>query len=408
MENLRYYLASCELPMMQNGKKAPDAPPDGHKSHKNYLQIGPEPWRRLENIYPLQEAIDEAIMRWMEERVPSAPLDISETDEPEELLSVPCRFTVEFPLGIMRRPDTIIQMVPWIENLPLQTTQCALHSMFPQTRDSAFSLVGDPENVDKDIFQYFSWSTGCPSDSQSTSRLTVAFQPPWILSDKDITQFSRCKSFPPFRKMGDAYPTQLADSKHRLWGKMWDICARQRTRWFVLTSYNNWVFGAFSEGWSTAFVTDVYSFDSCNPTIVECLLFWVASSMRIGGTASIPKVPEPIAHRFLHVSVPPNRAQIDFENAANSESHWDGKSDEAAPSAGVLLTDTASCVSGLSGAGPLTDHPGYQPSLRQPLLVSWLANTSGCLPPDAPSIVPRGVKRLIPERAGARLGDWLV
>lgn len=408
MQNLKYYLATCALPTMQNGKKAPDAPHDGHKSHRNYLQIGPEPWRRLENIYPLQAAVDEAIKLWMEERVPPAPSDLSYMDTAEEQLSVPCSFMVEFPVSIMKKPDTMMHMVPWIENLPLQTTQSALHSMFPQTRDYGFNLVPDPENVDKDLFQYFSWSAGDTLDLHSTSRLTVAFQPPWILSDKDIKQFSRCKSFPPFRKAGDAYPTQLADSKYRLWGKMWDVCVRQRSRWFVLTSYNDWVFGAFSEGWSTAFVTDVYAYDSYNPSIVECLVFWVASAMRISGTASVPKVSEPVAHRFLHVSVPPNIVKTDFQNVANSESHWDGKSDEVASSAGVQLSDTASCVSGLSGAGPLADRPSYQASLREPLLTGWLANASESLPADAPSIVPKGVRRLMPERPGTHLGDWLV
>jgi hypothetical protein len=37
-------------------------PPSGHKSHRNALNVRPETWRRLENIYILHEAtMDQAI-----------------------------------------------------------------------------------------------------------------------------------------------------------------------------------------------------------------------------------------------------------------------------------------------------------------------------------------------------------
>lgn len=113
-------------------------------------------------------------------------------------------------------------------------------------------------------------------------------------------------------------------------------------------------------------------------------------------------------YRFVHVLVPPNRAEFNFQHAASSESHWDGKSDEPASSAGVQLSDAGSCVSGFPGPGTLADHRGYQVSLREPLIASWLANTSNSLDADAPSIIPKGVKRLMPELSGRRLGDWLI
>lgn len=49
-------------------------------------------------------------------------------------------------------------------------------------------------------------------------------------------------------------------------------------------------------GWSTGFVTDVYPYDSYNPSIAECLTFWVASSMGIAGSASVPTVGAESAH----------------------------------------------------------------------------------------------------------------
>ncbi len=37
-------------------------------------------------------------------------------------------------------------------------------------------------------------------------------------------------------------------SVHRLWGKVYDICSRNRSHHFVVTTYWGWVFGAFSAG----------------------------------------------------------------------------------------------------------------------------------------------------------------
>ena len=39
-------------------------------------------------------------------------------------------------------------------------------------------------------------------------------------------------------------------------GQAWDLCTRRKCRWFVITSYNIWVFGAFSRGSSTLQYTD--------------------------------------------------------------------------------------------------------------------------------------------------------
>lgn len=46
----------------------------------------------------------------------------------------------------------------------------------------------------------------------------------------------------------------------------------------------------FPSGWTSAFVTGVYNFDSYSPSIVECLTFWVVSAMRLPGSRIIPRV----------------------------------------------------------------------------------------------------------------------
>lgn len=35
---------------------------------------------------------------------------------------------------------------------------------------------------------------------------------------------------------------------HRLWAKIYDGSSRRGSHWFVLTTYDKWVFGVFSRG----------------------------------------------------------------------------------------------------------------------------------------------------------------
>jgi hypothetical protein len=46
------------------------------------------------------------------------------------------------------------------------------------------------------------------------------------------------------------------------------------------------------EGWTSAFVTRVYEYNSFEPTIIELLTFWIAAAMGIASTFQCPKVCE--------------------------------------------------------------------------------------------------------------------
>lgn len=79
---------------------------------------------------------------------------------------------------------------------------------------------------------------------------------------------------------------------------MWDMCTKQKCRFFVLTNYYQWVFGCFSEGWTSGFCTVVHSTENRDPSLLETLLFWVVSSMQLPDTSSfvIPKVGNEALH----------------------------------------------------------------------------------------------------------------
>ncbi|KAJ7138226.1 hypothetical protein C8R44DRAFT_695354 [Mycena epipterygia] len=303
-DNLRSYFRKAGLPEMFSDPAAPDMPPTGQRSHYVNIQVAPQPWRQLCEIRAMDDAwgvsLHEMATCWADDQIPAESLGIEDLDsETGEQFTVPCGPTFSIPAHSARRPTNIMRMTPWLDYLPLMTVQRTLHLLFPQQASSwNFSLVDDAENSDRKVFQHFIWSYSGPGKPTVFTPLgniprhplVIAFQPPWILSAQDILEFSECRTFPPFSINNRS--TSTLEATERLWAKVWDTCVTCKTRWFALTSYRQWVFGAFSEGWTIGFVSGVYQFDARDPTILEVLTFWVACAMRLPGWCGPPKIRE--------------------------------------------------------------------------------------------------------------------
>ncbi|KAF9464673.1 hypothetical protein BDZ94DRAFT_1255649 [Collybia nuda] len=407
MNSLKYYLRECALPTVPTDGFPSEPPLIGHKSHKNYLAVRPETWRRLETICPLAGAIDNTVTSWVDANVPEM-IKLPDAMDSGTLgnLTIPSPSMPNNFFRMLKSPENILRLASWLDNLPLQTVEKIVHLLYPNTQSWGFNEKPEEwfDQRDKDIFRCFTWSTSVTLHSNRPRALVVAYQPPWILTHQDIKEFSECRSFPPFRKLGNAFPIPLK-SRERLWAKMWDTCVQHRTHWFVLTSYDNWVFGTFSTGFTTAFVTNVYSYDSYNPTIIEFLTFWTLSATGIVG-CTIPKVPEPVAHHMVPTPMP--KSSTDIPNAVNSESNWDSKSYDFASSAGVWsnLSSTPSTYTGLSGA-TVPIHRGH--GLPSTIVAKWLADAGvNALRADAPEIAPSDSGPLLQIPYNRHVGDWLV
>jgi hypothetical protein len=99
----------------------------------------------------------------------------------------------------------ISRMASWLDNLPLMTVQRTLHLIHPSSRHWHWSLTLDITTMDRDIFQYFTWTLQADPQvlaqaddavKRNIGRFSVvlAFQPPWILSYQDLKEFSDCRS----------------------------------------------------------------------------------------------------------------------------------------------------------------------------------------------------------------------
>ncbi|KAJ6537786.1 hypothetical protein B0H19DRAFT_1180897 [Mycena capillaripes] len=305
-DNLRIYFRKATLPEMLRDPNAPDMPPVGQRSHHVNIQVTPQPWRQLAEVRAVESSwgmsLDEMATCWADNKIPTLSLGAEDLDSGTgERFTVPCGPTYDIPAHSARRPTDIMRMIPWLDYLPLMTIQRALHLLFPaQTANWAFLLVDDTESRDRKVYQHFLWSYSgvekptvfTPLGNISRYPLVVVFQPPWILSAQDMLEFSQCRAFPHL-SIANGRSAAL-EARERLWAKVWDTCVTSKTRWFALTSYEHWVFGAFSEGWTIGFVSKVHRFDAQDPTILELLTFWVACAMRLPGWRDLPKIREPV------------------------------------------------------------------------------------------------------------------
>lgn len=329
-DDLQGYLKDAVLPRLKLMHKPESMFHQGHKSRRGTLTVRRRQ-RNLANIVFLDSAFNELVNDWIEEHVPDRSLCLYDEDR-----KTGERFTVrsshKFNVPELRLPaaSDINRVCDWLDNFPLQTVQRVFHIMFPATKDWGFVTLDD-HGRDDDNFKKFHW-TDVNQDHPDIHDLsvTVACQPPWILSDESMWQFTRLKSLPE----GTTRPLR---GKERLWGKLWDTCVHNQTPFFILTSYQQWTFGMFSRGWTTAFVSPVIDAQSRSPTVMHALLYWLGSALRApGGFVQPVEVAEPVHNIFSDDESEPSIAKPKKElEIAPSLSGWSGTSDEPASSAGA-------------------------------------------------------------------------
>ncbi|KIY46550.1 hypothetical protein FISHEDRAFT_60314 [Fistulina hepatica ATCC 64428] len=297
VSNLRLYLCNAVLPciLLPNDKRELVTAYVGHKSHQNDLSVQSETWRTLDQVVMFDmDFLKNEIINWLQ-FFPSAPLKGATEDG--LMLQCPEHFPpnvgLQMALSMFEPARNTTIMWTWINGLLMRTATRILSLVYPdETHRYDFTpLLLDPK--DDELMHAMLWCTDIDRrrtdpislDMQKRSVLIVT-QCPWILSDTDLALFARAGRFP------TGLEALQYNRGHRLWAKIWDLCASNNCRFFVVNNYNSWVFGAFSDGMHGAFVTNVFRFDSQNPSVLTWLTYWLSSAAVLAGSLVIPQVRE--------------------------------------------------------------------------------------------------------------------
>ncbi|KAN0077311.1 hypothetical protein V8E55_011166 [Tylopilus felleus] len=292
-DNLQCYIRGAKLPVM-----AYRPPRSESGSCQVSLNIRPERYRKLRLVHTINSTLfSDIISDWVEEFVPCKSLGVNDEDERTgERLTIPCEpFFSIVPLPLARAED-IERVFVWVDMFPLESTRRILNLLHVDSSSWKFL-----PNEEVPFMKTSTWSCVKSDRGKSISQhaLCLFLMAPWALSATDLQEFARGQSFPD-RTASDSLedkPQSTLRGMEWLWSKVWDTCISRNCPWFVVTTYTHWVFGVFSSGWTTSFVSPLYAFDSHTPTILELLVFWLISAMGYPGGFVVPEISHELAHR---------------------------------------------------------------------------------------------------------------
>ncbi|KAI0082686.1 hypothetical protein K474DRAFT_1694075 [Panus rudis PR-1116 ss-1] len=269
--NLRLYAKTAVLPDMQVLEQKDIKVTDQQTTQSNGLNIR---WEKRYKTLSFIQTFDGVqfflgCTQFVERYIPCNDLKVPDADEVTgEQLTIACPGKFSVTPRIIGRSHNMERVLRWVHELPLYTVQRIFHLSFEDSYPWTFE-VDNASDSDHNIWRAINW---CEAGSNIKADLAVVIQPPWILSLRDLELFQQSKGLPSEHHFASS-------SRNKAWAKLWDHCNRRDCRYFVVTNYWGWIFGAFSPGWTRAYVSPVIHSANKTPTIVECLTFWLASAM---------------------------------------------------------------------------------------------------------------------------------
>lgn len=106
-------------------------------------------------------------------------------------------------------------------------------------------------------------------------------------------EFTALNTVPSDADMQNLRPNSPVTFAEQLWMKIWDVCVNRGAHHWAVTTYDDWVFGGFSDGWSTGSVSAIRSRDTASPiTVLQQFLAWIGASLSLSKEMVIRSVPE--------------------------------------------------------------------------------------------------------------------
>lgn len=291
-------LAEMVLAPVSRHPRAPQMPPDDYTNSKLHcIPVTPRAVRHLQHVMPIptktfKEDVD-AYLRAFSKNI------IDHRDRRRFMLPDPAMFV--YPSRLLMDEDT-----PAYTNVVFKLVCNLLAVLEMAMPDHSFaSEKADPLHCG---WSNFNWGRANESEHRlSDVKLVTVTMPMWCFANKDMLDFCSKQEF--------VNPASLAkeglenvSASTRLWARLHDYCFCHDAHYFVITTYNQWIFGAFSAHWTTGFATQPMKFDAANPNVVQTLLFWMHSSYGHPKGYKITKVserPDFVEHplRYCHQSL---------------------------------------------------------------------------------------------------------
>ncbi|KAG8918926.1 hypothetical protein FRC01_001578 [Tulasnella sp. 417] len=213
-------------------------------------------------------------------------------DEGDALQVDSHQYLIRAPVLTLPKSEECIRI--WISQIVLPTAARILHVSDPNTATWTFSKVGGKGT--QQILSDLAWERQPPPDSDDVTlrRLIVEAKAPWTMPLSGLRKFVDLKKLPTLAELqnmqrgGKPKEKVKFSDEENAWAQIYDYCHGQGRHYFVLTTYEYWVFGVFSLNFTSAQVSDIIPYSHTEPTVLECITYWVQSSMFVPGCFEIP------------------------------------------------------------------------------------------------------------------------
>ncbi|KAF8510697.1 hypothetical protein JB92DRAFT_2938511 [Gautieria morchelliformis] len=287
--NLEHFLNGLTLQPMILGERAPRMPPPKGRSTMIPLQMRPGGYRNLEEIKAF-ECLDDEVTSFFSNF--KDPIGNGEAFTTMKLSSqVPAKDVESMFLGNPYEVHAPSSALFVIERGPIKNVQQLVHTINPELRDHAFytparTAILNAQKVDPVYFCTFD-----ASGAMSAVKCVVIALPPWNFSPQDFEDFTTMQAFSDGSTSRDGLsndpPWRNAD---RMWAYLHDLCFIHECHHFVLTSYQQWAFGAFSTYYTTGFVTPTTPWDAKPKSVLELFTYWTLDACRTENTIMMEQV----------------------------------------------------------------------------------------------------------------------
>ncbi|GJJ12712.1 hypothetical protein Clacol_006956 [Clathrus columnatus] len=304
--NLRAYLHAARVVRPKLAKGLPPVCQTPHEritpSDAFLLSVEPDSRCRLGEVTLLDEGkMNKTIITFMNKFVPSNPIE----DTGDATTSIrTANFNIPAPgFLVYSKPLPSIDNVTTLAKHTLQlleTSERVLNLVWPKESGGHTFTIPTESSVipapDSEICVPIYYTKVREGDlirmNEVMIKMMVLVVPPWAFADADLYEFINMSSFPDFKMDVDGTrPTYTRAQK--LWTQVYDCCAASNCPFFAITTFANWVFGAFNplSGWSNVIMTPLIGHADFNPSILEWVTYWVASSLKVPGTFSLSQSP---------------------------------------------------------------------------------------------------------------------
>ncbi|KAF8581486.1 hypothetical protein K439DRAFT_219760 [Ramaria rubella] len=287
--DLEDFLSKLTLQPMVHGPGAPPMPPHDARSTMTPLVMRPGRHRKLYEIKGLAYLEQEATLFFSRasprvengEVFKSSNLSTQMASNPEQL-----QVAKYNPYEVDDR--NAARFVT--DRGPMKDAQQLAQKIDPELRELRFftprsdGALND-QNIDPIFF--------CKVDEKgymNAVKCVVVLLPPWEFAPRDFDEFSTMATFDEGSANNNEQGDLLFCNADLMWAYIYDLCFMHECQHFILTTYEQWVFGGFSTYYSTGFVSQVIPWNFKPNSVLELLTYWILTACHMDDTIILEKV----------------------------------------------------------------------------------------------------------------------